>query len=84
MQRRALGHGRLCRTGRIRPLAQSRMLRRADCGVSARAGIGVVNTHELDASGIVLAQCQLVATQADLERVTHGGVLHHGDFGARR
>ena len=84
MQRRALGHGRLCRTGRIRPLAQGRMLRRADCGVSARTRIGVVNTHELDASGIVLAQCQLVATQADLERVTHGGVLHHGDFGARR
>lgn len=60
------------------------MLRRADCGVSARTRIGVVNTHKLDASGIVLAQCQLVATQANLERVAHGGVLHHGDFGARR
>ena len=84
MQRRALGHGRLCRTGRIRPLAQGRMLRRADCGVSARTRIGIVNTHKLDASGIVLAQCQLVATQANLERVAHGGVLHHGDFGARR
>ena len=84
MQRRALRHGRLRGAGRIRPLAQGRMLRRADCGVSARTRIGVVNTHELDASGIVLAQRQLVATQADLERVTHGGVLHHGNFGARR
>ena len=84
VQRCALGHGRLGRAGRIRPLAQGRMLRRADCGVSARTRIGVVNTHELDASGIVLAQCQLVATQADLERIAHGGVLHHGDFGARR
>ena len=84
MQRCALGHGRLRGAGRIRPLAQGRMLRRADCGVSARTRIGVVNTHELDASGIVLAQRQLVATQANLERVAHGGVLHHGDFGARR
>ena len=84
IQRCALGHGRLCRAGRIRPLAQGRMLRRADCGVSARTRIGVVNAHELDASSIVLAQRQLVATQANLERVAHGGVLHHGDFGARR
>ena len=84
MQRRALGHGRLCRAGRIRSLAERRVLRRADCGVSARTRVCVVNTHELDASGIVLAQRQLVATQTDLERVAHGGVLHHGDFGARR
>ena len=84
MQRRALGHGRLCRTGRIRPLAECRVLRRADCDVSARTRVCVVNTHELDASSIVLAQRQLVAAQANLERVAHGGVLHHGDFGARR
>ena len=61
MQRRALGHGRFCRTGRIRPLAECRVLRRADCGVSARTRIGVVNIHELDASSIILAQRQLVA-----------------------
>ena len=84
MQRCALGHGRLRGAGRIRPLAECRMLRRADCGVGARTHIGVVNAHELDASGIVLAQRQLVATQANLERVAHRGVLHHGDFGARR
>ena len=84
MQRRALGHGRLCRAGRIRPLAERRVLRRADCGVSARTCICVVDIYELNASGIVLAQRQLVATQANLERVAHGGVLHHGDFGARR
>ena len=84
MQRRALGHGRLGSTGRIRPLAECRVLRRADCGVNARAGVGVVHAHELNACGIVLAQRELVATQANLERVAHGGVLHHGDFGARR
>jgi len=84
MQRRALGHGRLCRAGRIRSLAECRVLRRADCGVHTRTRIGVMNAHELDASGIVLAQRQLVAAQANLERVAHGGVLHHGDFGARR
>ena len=84
VQRRALGHGRFCRAGRIRPLTERRVLRRADCGVNARARIGVVNTHELNASSIVFAQRQLVATQANLERVAHGGVLHHGDFGARR
>ena len=84
MQRCALGHSRLCRTGRIRPLAECRVLRRTDCGVNARAGIGVVHAHELDARGIVFAQRELVATQANLERVAHGGVLHHGDFGARR
>ena len=84
MQRRTLGHGRFCRTGRIRPLAKCRVLRRADCGVSARTRVCVVNTHELDAGGIVLAQRQFVATQANLERVAHRGVLHHGDFGARR
>ena len=84
MQRRALGHGRLGSTGRIRPLAECRMLRHADCGVNARAGIGVVHVHELNACSIVLAQRQLVATQADLERIAHGGVLHHGNFGARR
>ena len=61
MKRRALGHGRFCRTGRIRPLAECRVLRRADCGVSARTRICVVNTHELDPCGIVLAQRQLVA-----------------------
>ena len=83
MQRCALGHGRLGSTRRIRPLAECRMLRRADCGVSARAGIGVVHIHELNACGIVLAQRQLVTTQANLERVAHGGILHHGDFGAR-
>ena len=83
MKRCALGHGRFCRTGRIRPLAECRVLRRADCGVSARTRICVVNTHELNPCGIVLAQRQLVATQANLERVAHGGVLHHGDFGAR-
>ena len=83
MQRRTLGHGRLGRAGRIRALAQCRVLRRADCGVSARTRIGVVDTHELDASGIVLAQRQLVATQANLEWIAHRGVLHHGDFGAR-
>ena len=60
------------------------MLRRSDCGVGARTGIGVVHIHELNACGIILAQRQLVATQANLERVAHGGVLHHGDFGARR
>ena len=84
MQRRTLGHGRLGRAGRIRALTQCRVLRRADCGVSARTRVCVVNTHELDAGGIVLAQRQLVATQANLERVAHRGVLHHGDFGARR
>ena len=84
MQRCALGHGRFCRTGRIRPLAKCRVLRHADCGVSARTRVCVVNTHELDASSIVLAQRQLVATQANLERVAHRSVLHHGDFGARR
>ena len=84
MQRCALGHGRFCRTGRIHPLAECRMLRRSDCGVGARTGIGVVHIHELNACGIILAQRQLVATQANLERVAHGGVLHHGDFGARR
>ena len=25
-----------------------------------------------------------VAAQANLERIAHGGILHHGDFGARR
>ena len=84
MQRCALGHGRLGSTRRIRPLAQCRVICRADCGVSARTRICIVNTHELDASGIVLAQRQLVATQANLERVAHRSVLHHGDFGARR
>ena len=84
MQRCALGHGRLGSTRRIRPFAQGRVIRRADCGVNARAGIGVVHIHELNACGVVLAQRQLVATQADLERVAHGGVLHHGDFGAWR
>ena len=84
MQRCALGHGRFCRTGRIHPLAECRMLRRSDCGVGARTGIGVVHIHELNACGIILAQRQLVATQANLERVAHGGILHHGDFGARR
>ena len=84
MQRRTLGHGRLGRAGRIRALAQCRVLRRADCGVSARTRVCVVNTHELDAGGIVLAQRQLVATQANLERVAHRGILHHGNFGARR
>lgn len=83
VKRCALGHGRLGSTGRIRPLAQGRVICRADCGVNARAGIGVVHIHELNACGIVLAQRQLVATQANLERVAHGGVLHHGDFGAR-
>ena len=61
MKRCALGHGRFCRTGRIRPLAECRVLRRADCGVSARTRIGVVDIYELNASGIVLAQRQLVA-----------------------
>ena len=84
VQRCVLGHGRFCRTGRIRPLAECRMLRRADCSVSARTHIGIVNAHELNAGGIVLAQCQLVATQTDLERISHRGVFHHGDFGARR
>ena len=84
VQRRALGHGRLCRAGRIRPLAEGRVLRCANSGVHARTRIGVVDAHELNASGIVLAQRQLVATQTNLERVAHRGVLHHGDFGARR
>ena len=84
MQRRALGHSRLGRAGRIRALAQCRVFRRADCGVNARAGIGVVDIHELNAGGIVLAQRQLVAAQSNLERVAHGSVLHHGDLGARR
>ena len=61
MKRCALGHGRFCRTGRIRPLAECRVLRRADCGVSARTRIGVVNTHELNPCSIILAQRQLVA-----------------------
>ena len=61
MKRCALGHSRFCRTGRIRPLAECRVLRRADCGVSARARICVVNIYELNASSIVLAQRQLVA-----------------------
>ena len=84
MQRRALGHSRLGRAGRIRALAQCRVFRRADCGVNARARIGVVDIHELNAGGIVLAQRQLVAAQSNLERVAHGSVLHHGDLGARR
>ena len=84
VQRRALGHGRLCRAGRIRSLAEGRVLRCANSGVHARTRIGVVDAHELNASGIVLAQRQLVATQTNLERVAHRGVLHHGDFGARR
>ena len=83
MQRCALGHGRLGSTRRIRPFAQGRVIRRADCGVNARAGIGVVHIHELNACGIVLAQRQLVAAQANLERIAHGGILHHGNFGAR-
>ena len=61
MKRCALGHSRFCRTGRIRPLAEGRVLRRADCGVSARTCICVVDIYELNASSIVLAQRQLVA-----------------------
>ena len=81
--RRALGH-RLFRAARMVSLAQSGMRDAARSRSMARNGIGIVNVHELDARRGIAAKGELVAAQANLHGVAHGGVLHHGHFGAGR
>ncbi len=52
--------------------------------VFARNVMRVVNVHELDTRCIGTAQRELVIAQANLKRVAHRRVLHHGDLSARR
>ena len=82
-QGRGLGKGRCPLAARARGLlTERRMSRCARLRVLARAVMGVVHVRERDARGVGSAQRELVAAQANLERVAHGGVLHHGHFGA--
>ena len=37
-----------------------------------------------DARGVVLAQRKLITTQTDFQRIAHGGIFDHGNFGTRR
>ena len=80
---RTFGH-RLFRAARMVSLAQSGMRDAARLRSMARNGIGIVNIHKLDARRGVTTKGELVAAQANLHGVSHGGVLHHGHFGAGR
>ena len=57
-------------------------------GLQALAGtrgvVHVVHLGERDVGGVVAAQGELVAAQADLERVAHRGALHQRDLDAGR
>ena len=50
----------------------------------ARGVVHVVHLRERDVRGVVPAKRELVAAQANLERVPHGGALHERDLHARR
>ena len=80
---RALGHRLFC-TARMVSLAQGGVRNATRLRNMARNGIGVVNIHELDVRRGIAAKGELVAAQANLHGVAHGGVLHHGHFGAGR
>lgn len=71
-------------TGAIHLLPQRRMLGRADCGALALKLVRVVDIRQRDTGRIRTAQRELVAAQANLDRIAHGRVLHHGHLGARR
>ena len=80
----ARGDGMLAGTGPVGLLAQRGMRRLPDLRVHAIVRMGLVDIRQRDARGVGAAQGQLVAAQADLEGVAHGGVLHHRHLGAGR
>ena len=51
---------------------------------AARGVVHVVHLRERDVRGVVLAQGELVAAQANLQRVAHGGAFHERDLHAGR
>ena len=65
-------------------LAQGGVRNAARLRGMARNGIGIVNVHKLDTCCGIATKRELIATQANLHGVAHGGVLHHGHFSTGR
>ena len=83
LQRLPLGSAGPAQARSASALAEGRMIEHGAARVFAGRVMGVVYPHQADARRVRAAQGELIPTQTDLERVAHGGMLHHGHFRAR-